>query len=49
MLFAAKTRRQKMIFLNQKEVKILDFRYMSVIHLKRKLGTCTIKIQKEKI
>ena len=40
---------QKMKIFMQKYVKIENFWYMRVIYIKRKLRTCTIQIQKEKV
>ena len=40
---------RKMKIFMQKYVKIENFWYMRVIYIKRKLRTCTIQIQKEKV
>ena len=40
---------QKMKIFMQKYVKIENFWYMRVIYIKRKLRTCTIQIQREKV
>ena len=48
-LLAAERLRQKVKIFNQKRSKFEIFRYLRVIYLKRKLRTCTLLIQKEKV